>query len=980
MKTVQLILLWAVLILCQSPTVQGQYIPSENYTLENGLAHSNVLRLFQDSGGYLWLGTQYGISRFDGESFLNYTTSDGLAGNTVMSMNELPDGALLVGSHRGGMSVIRQGKVYPYRVENDIPSGILYTIADRRGRMWIINKGGIGGGSWECGYIDSNRYHPFLLHTFLGEQKPVEVYRVMALADSSVVLATERGAFIVSAAGQVALLSSGITEPVYVTVQDTQGALWFGAKDKLYIVRNDGGTLETIPLADNGIINVMLATRDGSVWVYSRQKGLVCLKDGRLVNYTSAFSLATTIVNELLEDREGSLWIGTYSRGVYRINDFRMRHYTVEAGLPSNYVSAVAEDEAGRIWIGYMGGVGIIENGRFRPLSTPLLHNDDIVNALLVVNGECWALTPWKVIGITAQGRSRNLWPLGGASLYRTPTDIYVGNYKGHYSTQPVWKRVGDPVLMHRRINSMLYDRNNGFWVATDTGIYCRRGDVVYHYGAPDGFAAKEAYSLCLDSSGAVWCAADNGLYTYNGTAWRAFTTADGLSHNRCSSVLCDRSGAIWIGTLRGVNKFDGRSFTWYNAYKGLAGDEVNTLFLDSRNYLWIGAVNGLTQFDIGRKHNTVLQPPVHITEVRAGNRLLVSGVPTELNAYEHTLYFQFRAIQLSNYREVRYRYKLLGSDSTWYTTQETAVRYSSLSPGNYTFVVQAALSEDGWASAQSARFSFTINIPFWQTWWFIGSCCVVFALLVFLGVFIRERWFKRRQAEKLSVYSRMLNLRQQALTALVNPHFVFNSLNSIQFFINRSNKELANEYLANFADLIRRTMEDSQCVVVPLCDELSRLELYLELEALRFSNRFRYSVFVDPELDTEEIMIPVMLIQPYVENSIWHGIMPKDGRGEVRIVVKGTPESRLNIVIEDDGVGIEAGKKKKHSLHQHTSRGMQIMQERLELIGKMANDTIVVSVREITDEHGHACGTRVELELPLGLEHIATGVSTVPE
>ncbi len=978
MKIVLFVLFCGCLFVHPQYLSYSQRIPFDNYTLENGLAHSNVLRLFQDSQGYLWLGTQYGLSRFDGESFINYTASEGLASNTVMSMNDLPDSSLLVSSYQGGMSILRRGEISPYKMENTIPGKILYTSVDKRGRIWIITKGGVKGGSWESGYVDSSRYHSFPLYQYLGEKAPFEVYRILPLADSSVVMATERGAFIVSSTGKIASAGVGLTMPLYVVVQDRSGALWFSGNGRLYKLSKSTEEPEVISIAHSDIINVLLAARDGSIWCYTREHGLFCLKENTLTNYTLAFSLNNTIVNELLEDREGSLWIGSYNHGVYRVGDFRMRNYTVEAGLVSNYVSAVTEDETGRIWVGCMGGIGIIEQGEsFRALPSQWLHSDDIINALLVVNGECWATSPYRMVGITAEGKSRKLRSVGSVSLCRTPTDVYVGTYRGYFSTQPVWKPMAEqPSLMDLRINSMLYD-SAALWLATDVGVYCRRGSTLYHHSAVDGFSAKEANALCRDSSGTIWCATDNGVYAYNGS-WRAFTVADGMSHNRCSSVLCDRSGTVWIGTLRGVNRFDGKKFTWYNAHKGLAGDEVNTLFLDSKDHLWIGTVNGLTQFDIGRNYKPIPQPPVYITDVKVNDKSAALQVAPVLEAYENTLYFQFRAIQLGNYRDVLYRYKLAGSNDTWATTKETAVRYSSLPPGNYTFIVQAALSQDAWPKAQSARYTFTVNIPYWQTWWFISSCCVALALLVVAAVRIREHWFKRRQAEKLSVYSRMLNLRQQALTALVNPHFVFNALNSIQFFINRSNKELANEYLANFADLIRRTMEDSQSVVVPLRDELSRLELYLELEALRFSNRFRYAVYVDPDLDIEETLIPVMLIQPYVENSIWHGIMPKDGRGEVRVVIRKVHDSRLNIVVEDDGVGIEAGRKKKHNPQHHISRGMNIMQERLELISKMANESIVISVRELTDADGEPCGTRVELELPLGLEHIATGPSVL--
>jgi sensor histidine kinase YesM len=212
-----------------------------------------------------------------------------------------------------------------------------------------------------------------------------------------------------------------------------------------------------------------------------------------------------------------------------------------------------------------------------------------------------------------------------------------------------------------------------------------------------------------------------------------------------------------------------------------------------------------------------------------------------------------------------------------------------------------------------------------------------------------------------------MLQLEQQALNANMNRHFVFNALNSIQYYINRQDRTAANRYLTSFAKLIRKNLDASQNDTVTLAEELERLELYLVLEHMRFKDKFRYELDIDPEVRAAHVHIPAMMLQPYVENSIWHGILPMERQGTVRISAVKGDDHWIHVVIEDDGVGIESSRKAKSSESgDHISRGIEITKGRADVLRRLD----LVDIRIIGPEQSHApdgsvTGTRVTIHIP---------------
>jgi LytS/YehU family sensor histidine kinase len=260
------------------------------------------------------------------------------------------------------------------------------------------------------------------------------------------------------------------------------------------------------------------------------------------------------------------------------------------------------------------------------------------------------------------------------------------------------------------------------------------------------------------------------------------------------------------------------------------------------------------------------------------------------------------------------------------------------------------------------------IRPPWWQTWWFTSISILVTLGLVYGGFRYRVSQVRKQEQQKANFNKKVSGLEMQALRAQMNPHFIFNSLNSINRFILKNNPEAASDYLSKFSRLIRLILQNSNTPTIPLENELEALNLYLELEALRFKGKFTFCICCEKEVEVNYIEIPPLIIQPYVENAIWHGLMHKEGMGHIRISVEQQQEL-LTCIIEDDGIGrVRAAQFKSKSATKSKSLGMQITAHRLELLHALNGKQIRVEVVDLVDDSAQACGTKVILSLPIGL------------
>jgi hypothetical protein len=339
-------------------------------------------------------------------------------------------------------------------------------------------------------------------------------------------------------------------------------------------------------------------------------------------------------------------------------------------------------------------------------------------------------------------------------------------------------------------------------------------------------------------------------------------------------------------------------------------------------------------------------------------------GVPIKLNYRQNVLHITYTCIDYNFSDEITFRYRLNGAENEWINAgTQHSVLYTDLAPGNYVFNV-SAINNEGKTSAHPALFRFTIYPPFWQTIWFKILTGVIFTLIIYWLIKKRITRIKKEAEKKTEINKGIAELEMKALRSQMNPHFIFNSLNSIQKYIWENRKEDASEYLIKFARLIRLVLENSLHTSVKLSEELNALRLYIDMEHRRNNQKFDYSITVDDNVDEDKTYISPLLLQPYVENAIWHGLSQKEGRGKLSIAIEKIEDS-LICIIEDDGIGrVRAAEIKINSVYK-TSLAMNISSQRIEWLKKDAGLPAAV---EITDKYDGtiAMGTKVLLTLPL--------------
>ncbi len=484
-------------------------------------------------------------------------------------------------------------------------------------------------------------------------------------------------------------------------------------------------------------------------------------------------------------------------------------------------------------------------------------------------------------------------------------------------------------IFMEKSIECLFQDKDGKIWIGLNAGglVCIPSGNVsaqqmVYYLGS------KTVSDISEDKSGNIWVA----------------TMEDGLFMMPALPALTYSPPNMYSATNTGKTEIIDKTYnlSFHPDKISIAGSQILTT--DSTQYI-------------------PEIPFVHITGVRINQRDTLLQALYQLDYSQQFIQIHFVGLIKNSPSAMQYKYRINTSEEWKYSSSPTAT-YSSLKPGEYAFTV-FAMSDDGIWSETPAIVTFIIRPPFWQTPTFY-----VF-MLVFMVITIASAWgiiqYRKKKARRNreEMQKRILQSELQALRAQMNPHFTFNTLSSIQNFIHSKNTDDAVVYLSKFAKLMRSIMDNSRKPLVSLSSELTALELYMQLEQVRLDNKFSFSIHTDADIESETEEIPPMLLQPYVENAIWHGVTHKEGPGHIAITVSKKP-GMLVCSIVDNGIGREASAAINRQKAGHNSKGMSITKERLTIINAMHNSPLSVTIIDLKDKDSKPAGTRVEIFVPI--------------
>lgn len=981
-------LLSVVLFLFAHATVSGQQFGFTQFAPRNGLAQSQVRCMAQDKAGYLWFGTLGGASRFDGLDFVNFGLRDGLPDPQVNALLAASDGTVWLGC---GSYLVRFDGHRMHTVPLPAEAAEIRVLALAEGTDGRVYVGTDGAGLLQ---VQGDRVSvPVGWPVDSGQS----VRTLLIQPDGSLLVGLRNG-LLSGKNGSWSAIPLSFPASISSLARGANGTLWIGTfGDGLIELPEKGDPVihdETTGLLQNNV-RAVLVDRRGRVWVGTKF-GIDLLEEGRLRAYTVHQGMPNDNVWCLFEDDGGGLWFGTDGAGVLRYAGESFVTYTVTEGLCSDLVMTALSDKAGDIWLGTYGS-GVCRMDGMAQISTlDGLPNNTVWCGLADADSSLWFGTSdglsHIVNGLVVPTNGGHA--LAGQrvlSLCRMPSgELWCGTRDGISVLDPdgtvkQFSAMGGVPL--RGVRSIKSDRSGVIWLATDMGAVRIQGDKVTRFTTLDGLSHNTVFCLAFDAKGRLWMGTSNGLTCTDQGRFTKIDLGIDFGSNFVGLLLRDGADNLWAGTNNGLYHFDPDSLLADPLAKehiteedGLRGLEcnLNAGFKDRQGRLFFGTNAGLVMHDPRRPAlRAKVSPPVaHITGISsflvpiAGSDSIGIGAgptaPLEVGYRRNHLTFTYTAIALAYGQHVRFQYRLIGFDNDWLpATEARFASYSNLPQGAYTFEVRAADRQGHWGA--SAEVEFTITPPFWLRWWFFAVCAIaLFAIL--LGL-LHFRNLRRKRAEKtrnLILRSRMLQLEQQALNANMNRHFIFNALNSIQYSINRQDRTTANKYLTSFAKLIRKNLDASQSDTTSLAEELSRLDLYLVLEHMRFKDKFQYAITVAPDVDPDAVKIPAMMLQPYVENSIWHGILPMEHGGRVDITVDRTPEGHTRVRIIDDGIGIDSSVgRKKGEEGDHISRGIEITKGRADILRKLdLADIRIQGPEQIQGEQGNT-GTQVIVILP---------------
>ncbi len=549
---------------------------------------------------------------------------------------------------------------------------------------------------------------------------------------------------------------------------------------------------------------------------------------------------------------------------------------------------------------------------------------------------------------------------------------LWIGRGSGIY----FWRNghVEEVHFKHKDINkartySLLNDENN-LWIGNINGLYKFTLDSISYLGVQNELLRNRINDIEKLNSILLLATNGAGILFYdklNGEVFQLETNNSDLPSNSIQDIYIESDSIIWGATNSGAFRLKIKNlkekkfkFNILSSYNGLPSKEVNDieLFLDK---VFFATNNGLAFIDKDEIRKNRTPPKIHIRKLLINNRIVDFNFFNQFDADKNTIAIEYIGLSYRKAGDLNYKFRMNGLDTTWVHTKQRIQRFTTLEPGKYSFEVFAQ-NEDGVWSSEPAVYSFQINKPFYQQWWFL-----VLAFMLFFASFwiIYKRRINALRKKNLLLQS-INSYKQRILSQQMNPHFIFNTLNSIQYYLLDEDINASLHYLSQFAKLMRQILDNSQRDKITIEEELDALRLYLELESLRFEENFEYKITVDKKINTFEWKILPLLLQPYVENAIKHGLLHKKGKGLISIKLN-MADKKIQCIIEDNGVGRAFTLNKNQNRGEgHVSWGAKISSERIALLNSLYGDDIKVIYTDLKDENNQPLGTRVEIFIPV--------------
>jgi hypothetical protein len=948
--------------MAEEPLLKSEY-SYRRYSVSDGLPENYCWDVFQDSKGYIWTATYNGFARYDGQKFTVYwqekqtnvlNVTENMEGHiTAMAysyyavLDPVADTLKLI--YNTGWSLI------PH-ISQNMPSGYFFYESTETNKTALFQLSDTGlVKTWEHDYLSKMEeiYKPYWDKANQKFYIPTKNYIYIVNVENNAVqdsIANQSILTIFPYKKEIwALGTDGIYKyenrkfvriyensffagtPGFQTLIDKEERLLIRDVENIY--RFDGINLEHI-FSNVALFNIIF-DHENNLWAASYE-GLFNLFNLQFLNYMPQEK--NNIARTLLCDDNHNVWIGTYEGHLYRIKDEVQSEISVPRKQGYSYFQGVSAK---------LGKDLLFPGGYF---SGSVLSFDGKKGSWLDLPSMAYSF----------------ILPLSDHT-------VLFGSYQGiiiyDHSTKKIIRQLPRNEL-YLQPNCAVLDRKGRILIGGSAGITVIDKDTVYLINdAPDDFLSCK--TMFTNKTGKVWAASNNGLFSVDGDSIKKEHTFN----DPVRGMYITGNNLLIVITLRGINikKAGDSEFIYYDRNNGFTGEKIQftSLVEDSKGNVWFLADKYVIRFNPDELLQKQIPPKLYVQHVMTSKDNVHWKEFEELDAglsHRHNnLRFSYIGLDYSAVENVRYHYRLLGFQNDWSEpSKNREVIFNNLPSGNYTFEIYADAGT-GESRSETQSLVFTITPAFWQTAWFL-TLSVASLILASAGVALYvQRRRNRALLEKLRAEKELNELRISSIRLKAIPHFNANVLSAIEYYIANRTKEEAMHILGIYSDFTFKTLSEVDKAARPLSEELAYVKMYLDLEKIRFVDKFDFHVKVDKEVDYS-VQLPNMILHTYCENAVKHGLMPRKSGGLLTINVSQHGQT-VCVSVEDNGVGRTYAALNPH-LHS-TKQGLPILNRQIEIYNSFNREKINQRIDDLVAGNGQPAGTRFTVEIPLNFEYI---------
>jgi Histidine kinase/Two component regulator propeller len=989
----KLIIIFLFIALGIKTYAQNLNLSFKQYTVNDGLASNEIYQIFKDKKGLLWFATDGGISKFDGKKFKNFNRNNGLKENTIFGFYEDFEGKIWYRGTNGLIGYIQHDSIF-----NLIISDTLKKIT-KRGFIQSI-------------YLSKDKtLHLGLYHLdfpFITSKFPYNNYSqllsVPVIQDSSMLYVNKiEGNYIHS------IINGDSYSSIKYERSKTSVSCYLGICENDKFVNN-----KLLKLSNDSLASSFLYVNKMNTNFLIYKKNLINFRN----NVSKLFPSVAISASQYVGD---SYFITTGNNGIYIYNSISNKVDSI-TGVKKDVISCAIRDNENGLWY------SSTNNGAFKSkdlrLQTLFTADKEIIDfkylnkQLLVLfrNGNIKLLDrkSFKVLDAYVYGNKnsstipylkellkindttftagKDMFKIDGKrQIIRLLLQIPVAANSIAFQKDSNWLFGCNASFIYRcELSSKKYNPSNKKFPRASSLFYLNKDSILYTYNNGIGVLDenlddrnRKDIEIAKDNSVfGIFKSDEQFIVITNNTGILILDRKFKLLRHIQNEQLLNKirranfdGKSLLINTNRGVLVFrdimNSDAFHLFDSKSGLLNDETNAAALIN-DTLYVSTLEGLNYFNIDSVLNNQPKVPLYFDNFEIDNQVKYFSNDTLINL---ELPYETKSIKLNllfpNFKNAegrRYYYKLNKNDTGYIETAEDYILLDRLRSGKYEIEVFARTAE-GNISKNKIHAHITIRKAFWETWWFYLLLFLSSFAIIYSGVYYWVKREEQKQKEKSDLLLQISALQAQALSLQMNPHFIFNAINSIQNFILKADVVHAYDYLTKFSQLIRKVLEASRKEVVTLGEELFIVNLNCELESLRFGKEFSFQMIIDKKLDLDATLLPSMSLQPYVENAIWHGLAKLSGAKALNINVSGLTDE-VQIVIDDNGIGID--KSKKNTLEatpgglKRESLAMKITDQRIQNFNTKYNTNMTIDIQDKSALGLSTSGTIVKIRIPI--------------